>query len=284
MRVGAPPTSLKSETKPYLRWAGSKRKLLPEISRYWKSEFLRYVEPFAGSCCLFFKLAPQEAVLADKNVELIETHEMVRDEPQSLFAAFTALPRNKSTYLYLRGQNPNRLSKLRRAVRFLYLNRNCFNGIFRTNRSGQFNVPWSGTRTGQYPTWRDFQQASKLLQAAELRPWDFGTTLRHCRAGDFVYLDPPYAVSGQRVFAEYGLKMFSSDDLERLKEHLSKLDARGVHFLVSYLDSDEGQWLATEWEMRSVMVRRQVASFSDARRNVAELMISNYEPEEAEYA
>jgi len=167
------------------------------------------------------------------------------------------------------------MPKVERAVRFIYLNRNCFNGIYRTNLSGQFNVPFADSRAGEFLTFEEFLISATLLQKAELRACDFGTTLQHARHGDFVYLDPPYAVEARRVFRDYGAKTFTQADVSRLGRHLSRLDERGVHFLVSYADCKESRTLACGWMSRRMRVRRHVAGFAGARRSAYEILISN---------
>ena len=261
--------------KPFLRWAGSKRKQVPRLSKFWNNSHTRYVEPFAGSACLFFNITPDKALLADKNAELIEMLEVVRDKPGTVYNRVMAIPRTKKRYYLERSRNPARLTPLQRATRFIYLNRNCFNGIYRTNMAGQFNVPFASSRAGAFVTREEFIEASNLLKNATLRAWDFGTTLRYVKEGDFVYLDPPYAVESRRVFREYGERPFCADDLSRLEEHLVKIDQRGATFVVSYADCRESRSLAMNWNSRRMRVRRHIAGFSDARRSAYELLISN---------
>ena len=125
---------------PFLRWAGSKRQLLPVLAAYWSDDYCRYVEPFAGSACLFFHLQPPKALLADINQELVLTYQVVRSHPHEVAAALGCLRKSRSNFLDLRAAVPTLLSAPQRAARFIYLNRFCFNGLYRTNRKGQFNV------------------------------------------------------------------------------------------------------------------------------------------------
>lgn len=245
------------------------------LRQFWDSKYARYLEPFAGSSCFFFAVQPDNAILADKNQELIESYEVLREDPLQLFTSVSALPRNKTTYYYERSRDPSKLSRFERAVRFIYLNRNCFNGIYRTNMSGQFNVPFGGGRTGAEISLQEITACAHALKSATLRCWDFGQTLRCAKKDDFVYIDPPYAVSGRRVFREYGTKIFNLDDVERLRCHLMKLNERGAEFLVSYADSSEGREIASDWSSRRIRVARQVAGFSGSRRKAYELLISN---------
>ncbi|MCH7687660.1 MAG: DNA adenine methylase, partial [Planctomycetes bacterium] len=156
-------------------------------------------------------------------------------------------------------------------------NRNCFNGIYRTNQSGEFNVPFATSRVGAFVTRDELIEAGKSLQRATLRSWDFGTTLRYVREGDFVYLDPPYAVESRRVFREYGARPFCSNDLCRLGEHLTKIDNRNAAFLVSYADCREARALAENWFSYRMRVRRHVAGFTGARKAAYEVLITNIE-------
>ncbi len=205
---------------PFLRWAGSKRKILPKLREFWRPDYRRYVEPFTGSSALFFCVTPERALLADLNESLIETYTVVRDRPDDVHRALLALPVGKRAYYRIRAQVPSRLGPFSRAVRFLYLNRFCFNGIYRTNASGGFNVPFAGG--GVIPSITQLRQCSRLLEGATLKAQDFGKTLSSTRDGDFVYLDPPYAVESRRVFREYDAKRFQRKDLERLGRHLPR--------------------------------------------------------------
>lgn len=265
----------KSDRSPILRWAGSKRKLLPILAQFWRPRHLRYVEPFAGSSCLFFDLRPQTALLSDKNSELIEMYEVLRDAPAELHKRATAFRQTETNYYRIRKMAASALTKLERAARFVFLNRFCFNGIFRTNASGDFNVPYSPTKTGQIPDLSVFLACSDALQHAQIRCCDFGSAVRHVRAGDFVYLDPPYAVRSRRMFREYGADRFTMTDLERLGKHLVSINKRGASFLLSYADCKESRELRETWGGRRIQVRRHIAGFTGARRSSYELLITN---------
>ena len=263
--------------KPFLRWAGSKRQQLSHLSKYWNPDYERYVEPFAGSACLFFHIGPRTALLSDKNADLIETLDAVRKSPERIYDAVTSIPRTQRRYYSERSVSPTSLSKFDKAVRFIYLNRNCFNGIYRTNRKGQFNVPFADSRAGAFVTREEFLTAASLLKGASLRACDFGSTLKSTREGDFVYLDPPYVVNSRRVFRQYDARPFDAKDLQRLGWHLDRLDERQVDFLVSFADCKESRELAKPWIWRRLRVRRNVAGFAGARKEVYELLITNIE-------
>jgi DNA adenine methylase len=260
--------------RPFLRWAGSKRKQLSRLAFFWSSDHERYVEPFAGSACLFFELAPKAAVLGDSNRDLIEVYRVVRDEPERLYARLRRIQRDLPTYLRWRRLKPVSLDRETRALRFLYLNRNCFNGIYRTNMNGEFNVPM-GTRLGEYFGKNDLLHCSKLLQRSTLVAGDFAKTLDRVKAGDFVYLDPPYAVKSRRIFREYGKKIFSTADIPRLSESLMEIVKRDADFLVSYADCAEARVLANEWNSVRLPIKRHIAGFAGDRKKAYEWLISN---------
>src|SRR5690348_14762677 len=138
-----------SSRRSFLRWAGSKKKLIPRLQKFWHSGYSRYVEPFAGSACLFFSLNPSSAVLGDNNPELINVYRVLRREPERMHRRLVAIPREKKSYYRWRERNPRDLDAETRALRFVYLNHNCFNGIYRTNTDGRFNVPF-GNKLSTY--------------------------------------------------------------------------------------------------------------------------------------
>jgi DNA adenine methylase len=260
--------------RPFLRWAGSKRQQLSRLVTYWTPNHQRYIEPFAGSACLFFEIAPSSAILGDNNSGLIEVYRCVRDQPDRLFDRVSRIRRDPETYYRWRAKDPTTLDLETRAVRFLYLNRNCFNGIFRTNAKGEFNVP-IGAKQGAYFTRTDLRACSVLLKNAKLLAADFDGTVKHVRAGDFVYIDPPFAVTSRRLFRQYGKKSFSTDDVPRLMAALDHISKAGADFLVSYADCKEARRMAKAWHGVRLPIRRHVAGFSGNRRKAYEWLISN---------
>lgn len=263
-----------TKARPFLRWAGSKRKMVNRLRLFWQSSHHRYVEPFAGSACLFFELGPEAAVLGDNNSSLIETYHVVRDHPERLFRRLAHIRRDSGTYYRWRSMSPDRLDIETRALRFLYLNRNCFNGIYRTNTQGDFNVPF-GRKQGAYLTRGDLIRCSSMLRKAVLVAGDFCETTAFAKKGDFVYLDPPFAVQSRRVFRQYGRKSFGFEDIPRFDLELKRLNRVGVDFLVSYADCAQARSIARQWNSTRVALRRYVAGFADHRRFAYEWLISN---------
>lgn len=260
---------------PFLRWAGSKKQHIPRLSLFWSSKYTRYVEPFAGSAVLFFHIQPKSALLGDINKELISTLRTVRSHPTRVSRAVSLMPKGKRHYSEMRETDPASMGSIMRAARFIYLNRYCFNGLYRTNTKGEFNVPYGGGRSGAVPTKEQLNNCAKLLRRAKLVSWDFRKTLAKAKKGDFIYLDPPYAVGNRRVFVEYGGKPFAGKDITALGKLLGKISKRGVKFVLSYADCSEAREAFSKWNMRRMRTRRSVAGFLGARRNHYELCVTN---------
>jgi DNA adenine methylase len=162
-----------------------------------------------------------------------------------------------------------------RAARFIYLNRFCFNGIYRTNLKGEFNVPYSGDRCGAVPANEVFEQCSRRLRGARFVNGDFEDVLKQAKKGDLVYMDPPYAVRAKRVFREYDPSTFTHGDIARLRSWMERLNAGGINFVVSYAESDEADLLRKNFSYETVAVRRHIAGFAAHRTMTNEVLISN---------
>ena len=260
---------------PFLRWAGSKRQLLPRLRTFWRPEHKRYIEPFVGSAALFFELQPNSGVLGDLNPELIETFRQVRNRPRKVSEALRSFPRGKKEYYEIRSVDPKTLSPIEAAARFIYLNRFCFNGLFRTNLGGRFNVPYAPSGTGELPREERLVQCAKLLRRVELRIGDFADTLHDVAEGDFVYMDPPFAVQKRRIFREYCPGVFACHDLDRLGNLLQDIHGKGARFVVSYADCSEARRIFSSWHPRRVRTKRNIAGFSESRRYAYELIVTN---------
>lgn len=268
-------TAMSDYQRPLLRWAGSKRKMIPVLVSCSPKKFGRYFEPFAGSACLYFAISPDEATLGDINPELMETYHVLRDHPSDVYDRVSVMPVTSDYYYALRGQDPKSLGTIERAARFVYLNRFCFNGVYRTNLLGQFNVP-RGASTGSIPGHEEFLRCSRSLKKCNLVVGDFTETVSEAQEGDFVYLDPPYTTSSRPTYGEYGYNTFlSSKDLGRLTEILRQLSERGVVVLLSYSEEALTVDLFKEWFCCSVRVRRHIAGFSRHRTMVSEVLLCN---------
>jgi len=261
--------------KPLLRWAGSKKQLVPKLSGYWKQKYSRYFEPFAGSACLYFAIEPTQAVLGDLNQYLIQTYRMIKNEPYRVIEVLNRLPKGKAAYYQLRSKPFWTLAEAEQAAAFIYLNKYCFNGLFRTNSKGFFNVPFGDSKGNADIDIDHILQVSERLQNTYLCNGDFEQITAIAKQGDFVYLDPPYWSEHKKSFVEYQSRPFGIGDLERLGRELDSLNCRGADFLVSYADCPEGREILGKWQIEEVSTKRNIAGFAEHRKQSTELIATN---------
>jgi DNA adenine methylase len=248
--------------------------MLSLLRSYWKSG-ATYIEPFAGSACLFFDVEPDRAIIGDLNGELINSYRVLRDDPESTLAALKSLVPSKNEYYAIRAQSPHDLTSAEAAARFFFLNRHCFNGLYRTNLKGEFNVPLGRNKGTLAVDDNLLLSASQLLSRAQLVNADFEVTLDKAHRGDFVYLDPPYVSRATKVFSEYLPNSFTDRDLSRLSDSLSELDRRGVIFVITYSECAEARKLMANWKPKRWKARRHIAGFAAHRRFSYELIATN---------
>jgi DNA adenine methylase len=211
------------------------------------------------------------------NHELIDTLVQIQINADNVAECLARMSVNRRDYYATRALRPNELTPNERAARFIYLNTLCFNGLYRVNGQGKFNVPY-GSKLRKMP-FDPFQlrQASRVLAHADIEPSDFESMVNKTGKGDFIYLDPPYVTTSQRVFAEYGKKVFTHNDLSRLILALEGAAKRGARYVLSYADVPEACSLRKLGKICRVQVRRNIAGFADSRRYVHEILVTNCE-------
>lgn len=218
---------------PFLKWAGGKRWLIDTRPDFFDVEYERYVEPFLGGAAVYFKLQPQDAILTDSNSDLINTYHAVCEAPNLVrrYLANHQAKHNKEYYYKIRSSVPKSMAS--RAAKFIYLNRTCWNGLYRVNLKGTFNVP-IGTKTQVVLPSDDFQGLSKLLRGASLGCCDFEETISQCGTGDLVFCDPPYTVKHNfNGFVKYNENLFSWEDQVRLRDTVKSASRRGAKVIVT---------------------------------------------------
>ena len=226
-----------TQARPFLRWAGSKQRLLSRLLPLVPESFAHYYEPFLGSGALFFALSPETATLSDKSRELIETWKSVRDNPRSLCRYLAPLKPSKELFYKIRSSRSEDYPA--RAGEFLYLNATCWNGLYRVNSKGEFNVPYGAPKTDFIFDRENLLACSRLLSRAEvaLVGSDFAETICNASAGDFVFLDPPYVTKhNNNAFRDWNESLFSWEDQVRLASVANRLADRGVHVVTSNAD------------------------------------------------
>lgn len=264
-------------TQPILRWAGSKKSVLKKLEDHFPDDYSRYVELFAGSACLFFKTLPESAIISDNNRELTTFYKVFSKNFSEVYKLFVSIPRTSEEYYKIREEFKSESDRIKRAALFLYLNRNCFNGIYRTNLNGHFNVPFSSSRIAGYPTEEALKSAALSLRTAKVVCGDFEQVCRkNIREGDIVYMDPPYYVPNKRVFKEYSGKPFSEEDFYRLSELLNFIDERRAKFILSYPDCVLSREIAKKWASSRISVKRIIGGTQKSRSGKYELIIKNY--------
>lgn len=265
MMIETPQTFPNAAPPPFLKWAGGKRWL---VSRGVPAPaaFDRLVEPFVGSAAIFFSLRPSRAILADVNQDLINLYRVIRDSPVELQALLSRHHDEHSRDHYYAVRKQVIVDDLGRAARMLYLNRTCWNGLYRVNRLGEFNVP-IGTKTAVLIEGEDFQIYSKLLNVAEIACQDFETTINSCGLGDFLFVDPPYTVKhNMNGFVKYNETIFSWDDQVRLAAALRRAGSRGAAVLVTNADHESLRELYRDDFTYTSVGRQSVLAGSAAHR------------------
>jgi DNA adenine methylase len=270
--------------QPFLKWAGGKRQLLNEIKRYAPNGYRTYYEPFLGGGAVLLSLQPQQGVVGDVNTELVNAYRVIRDDVDSLIEHLHH-HKNDRDYFYEqraldRGAKFKNLSPVERASRLIYLNKTCFNGLFRVNRRGQFNVPF-----GRYTNPNIVNEGTLralhyyfISNDIQIQQGDFAEILSNASSGDFVYLDPPYdPVSTTSSFTSYTLSGFCSDEQIRLKETVDKLTDIGCKVMLSNSATDSIRDLYKHYRVVTVAANRPINSKANRRGKIDEVLVMNYE-------
>lgn len=265
---------------PIVKWAGGKGRLLAQFAPHFprKDAYRRYFEPFFGGGALFFHLQPPHSFLYDLNPHLIEMYQTVRDDVEALIAALKPHIYDRAHYYAVRAQHPELLSPTERAARFIFLNHTCYNGLYRVNRNGQFNVPF-----GRYtnPTICDeagLRAASHALRDAAITVSDFRRVEEYAQQGDFIYFDPPYEpLTRTANFTSYTQQGFTTADQRRLMEVFRTLDRRGCLLILSNSDTPIIRELYGGFHIHEIHARRAINRDRGGRGIITELLITNFQ-------
>lgn len=260
--------------QPFLKWAGGKRWLFDEEFVASLPTYVRYIEPFLGGAAGFFAVEPRSAILADLNPELINLYEVVRDEPIALATLLDEHQASHSKDYYYRVRTERPSCRLKAAGRMLYLNRTCWNGLYRLNMNGEFNVP-IGTKTLVSMPSDNFVRASELLRGAKIRLADFQSTIAAAGEGDLLFVDPPYTVKhNMNGFVKYNEKIFQWSDQVRLRDALVAAHARGAHIILTNANHASVREIYQDFGRHSEVRRQSVISGKrQGRSEISELMV-----------
>lgn len=259
--------------QPIIKWVGGKRQLLEQFQPFFPKQFNRYFEPFVGGAAVFFSLDLEEAILMDTNAELVNLYNVIKEHVEPLIENLRHHKNEESYYYTIRALVPATLSPVERASRFIYLNKTCYNGLYRVNRQGKFNVPFGKYTNPDYVNADGLRLASAALQRATIMENDFSAVLELANPGDFVYFDPPYhPVSETSNFTSYTKDSFGVEDQRRLAAVFVELVDRGCHVMLSNSDTPFIRELYMDYRIETVRARRAVNSKADGRGYVSEVV------------
>jgi DNA adenine methylase len=274
------------EAKPFVKWAGGKRQLLDKLTEGLPS-FENYHEPFLGGGALFFRLESQRKVktayLSDSNEDLINAYSVIKSQVLELMAELSSpsYANNETAYYKMRASPP--ASKIERAARFIYLNKTAFNGLYRVNSKGDFNVPFGRYENPTILDSKNLLLVHRALQTDELYCGDFTIVLKNAKRGDLIYFDPPYfPISPTSSFTNYTKDGFMENEQMKLMRTFKALDAKGCFVLLSNSHSDFISDLYAEFEPEVVYATRAINCKGDRRGKIRELIVRNWEPEVAQ--
>jgi DNA adenine methylase len=273
--------------KPFVKWVGGKRQLLAQFRRmnlYPPENFdpkkSRYFEPFVGGGAVFFDLLPEEGFLSDLNKELVATYNVIKNDLEKLIVSLRKHKTDKDYFLEVRAQDPNRLSDVAVASRFIFLNRTCFNGMYRVNSKGGFNVPFGKYTNPLICDEDNLRKVSKALQNIDIKHQDYKEVLKKAKKGDFIYFDPPYyPVSKTASFTSYTAESFLDKEQTELRDTLVELHKRGCFVMLSNSDTPFINKIYSGIKgvrINKVQAGRAINSNGSGRGKITEVLITNY--------
>lgn len=270
---------------PVLKWAGGKTQLLGQLTSLMPTEeIITYCEPFLGGGAMLFSIQPGVAYVNDINVGLMNVYNVIKHFPEALIAELSSYENTAEFYYKIRELDRDAerfaaLTAVEQAARFIYLNKTCFNGLYRENRQGQFNVSYGKYKNPDFVNAEGIRAVSQYFNTANIyfTSMDFSEVLKTLPSGSFVYLDPPYyPVSETANFTSYTRYGFTKDDHIRLKQCCDELTARGIKFMLSNSNTDFIRQLYTGYFITEVLARRAINCNGDGRGEIKELVIRNY--------
>ena len=264
--------------RPFLKWAGGKMQLLPDLTSRIPVFPGRYIEPFAGGGALFFWLTPKNALLQDFNVELIHCYTVIRDHVDELIECLRKFRYTEKDYYRIRATDPDKLDDANRAARTVYLNKTGFNGLYRVNSKGKFNVPMGRYVNPRILDEKNLRACSAALATTTLNAVSFESVVESAEAGDFVYLDPPYIpLSRTANFTAYQRGGFNEDNQAELARVFNALTQKGAYAMLSNSDVP---WIHENYEghrIELVQATRSVNRNADGRGPISEVIVMNYD-------
>ena len=247
-------------TKPVLKWAGGKSQLLGEIIPRMPETYNNYIEPFFGSGAVYFAIAPEHAVIADSNPELINLYRIIASDVEGLISLLATYENTKERFYSVRAVDWKDMEPIEAAARKVYLNKTCFNGLYRVNRKGLFNTPYANNKRTVFCDEAEIRKAAGLLKSAEIICGDFHEVLmERVKRGDFVFLDPPYVpVSKYADFKRYTKEQFGEEDQRKLAEDVKTLHERGIKVMLTNSNHPLVHELYEDFKIEVFKTRRMI--------------------------
>jgi len=263
--------------KPFLKWAGGKKQLIPELSKYIPLSYNKYIEPFIGGGAFYFYLNPPKAIIADLNEDLVITYKCVKERVEEVIQLLKTYRNEESFYYQLRALDATQLCNIEKAARLIYLNKTCFNGLYRVNKKGHYNVPY-GKRSSEFLNENTLRDASEFLQETTIVYSDYkGTVDKYAKKGDFVFLDPPYYPVGKNSdFKRYTKEFFYHEDQVNLKKEFDNLVAKGCYVLLTNSDHPFILDLYSEYRIEIIETKRLISSNANTRTGTDIIVIGGY--------
>lgn len=279
--VSKSPEQLPEQARPFLKWVGGKRQLLPELVSRLPDSYKRYHEPFIGGGALFFHLCPRRASISDINPELINVYSAVKNDVEALIRDLRRHRYEKEYFYRVRDSDREpsfkRWSPVKRASRLIFLNKTCFNGLYRVNSSGQFNTPFGRYVNPAILDADNLRACSRALQSAKIQLAPFDEIEEKAKSGDLVYFDPPYVpLSATASFTGYSQDGFSADMQRELAALCSRLDKAGVQFMLSNSSAPLVLSLYRKFRLEKVDASRAINSRAHGRGKIHEVIVRNY--------
>lgn len=265
---------------PFLRWAGGKTKLISQITPFVPDDIAtrKYWEPFVGAGSLFFKVQPKKGVISDLNRHLINCYSKIKEKPEAVHEALSKLVKNndESFYYTTRKLFNEKENSFAQAARFIYLNKTCFNGLYRENLKGEFNVPFGKIENPAIPNYNHLKIICEVLTNTEIYSDTYQVILQKARKGNFIYLDPPYPpLNKTAFFNNYTKDLFGFKEQIELSSYANRLSKKGCLLLISNADTKEIRKLYNGWNIEKLNITRWISCKAD-KKKVDELIIKNF--------
>ena len=263
------------KTKPFLRWAGGKKWLLKELDKFVNiKDYNFYHEPFVGGGAVYFHLLPNKAIISDSNKELISTYQIIKDNPLNVIKHIKSFERSKEFYYFIRNQKYT--NAVEEAARFIYLNQMSFNGLYRVNSNGDYNVPYGYREKFQFD-YENLLQVSELLKNSQIKHQDFKESIANIKENDLVFLDPPYTVThNSNGFIHYNKKLFSLEDQYNLSDTIKTIKNIGAYYILTNAAHQTIRDIFNNGDKMYEIDRASLIGGKNAKRgNYAELILTN---------